>query len=267
MTRKQATLWIPAVALLAAALATPAAAYDGNLAFQFRLGGFFPSGDDRFWQDVEDTFTLSASDFNDAIVGFSFVGSFNNNFEAGFNIDSGAPARLVIGADGADSTLRGLLGIGADRHDYGQVAVICNVTPELPHGNRAFERMTRTGPFALLPHVGQRCGLVWCVPEEDAEVLLAMPQAALLEAATKRSGGALGGLTRLGRRSAYPLRRVVPERDVAGRAVLLGNAAHTIHPVGAQGFNLGLRDVATLAEVLADEALRHGERPDPGAAA
>jgi len=105
MTRKHATRWIPAVALLAAAVATPAAAYDGNLAFQFRLGGFFPSGDDTFWDDVESTFTLNVSDFNEAIVGFSFVGGFNNNLEAGFNIDFyeatvGSAVRGYVDIDG-----------------------------------------------------------------------------------------------------------------------------------------------------------------------
>lgn len=173
-------------------------------------------------------------------------------------------ARLVVGADGADSAVRSLLGIDAHHHDYGQVAVICNVTPEVPHDNRAFERMTPTGPFALLPHVGERCGLVWCVPADEADDLLAWPEAEFLARATERSGRALGALGRLGRRSAYPLRRVVPARDTDQRAVLLGNAAHAIHPVGAQGFNLGLRDVAVLAEVLADARPDDGERPDPG---
>ncbi len=173
-------------------------------------------------------------------------------------------ARLVVGADGAESTVRDLANIAAETHDYGQTAVICNVTPETPHQGQAFERLTASGPFALLPHVGERCGLVWSVPTDQAQALLQLSEGEFLAAATERSGGVLGPLRRLGRRSAYPLRRVVPARDTAPRLVLLGNAAHAIHPVGAQGFNLGLRDVAVLAEVLADQRLRVGETPDPG---
>jgi 2-octaprenyl-6-methoxyphenol hydroxylase len=174
-------------------------------------------------------------------------------------------ARLVIGADGANSTIRSLLGIDARSHDYGQVAVICNVTPEEFHDGRAFERMTPTGPFALLPHVGERCGLVWCVPEADGQALLDLDEPTFLARATERSGGALGELKRCGRRSLYPLRRVVPERDRDGRVLLLGNAAHAIHPVGAQGFNLGLRDVAVLAELIADALADAEGGRDPGA--
>lgn len=155
-----------------------------------------------------------------------------------------------------------MLGVGASEHDYGQSAVICNVTPEVAHGNRAFERMTPTGPFALLPHAGTRCGLVWCVPTEDVDDLLALDDEAFLDRATERSGGVLGRLLRCGRRSRYPLRRVAPERDREGRVLLLGNAAHAIHPVGAQGFNLGLRDVAVLAELVADAQLDGAA--DPG---
>lgn len=179
-------------------------------------------------------------------------------------------ARLVVGADGADSMVRELLGIPAEVHDYAQAAVICNVTPTEPHRCRAFERMTPTGPFALLPHAGERCGLVWCVPDAEAADLLALPEETFLARATERSGGALGTLRRLGRRSAYPLKQVRASRDTLGRVLLLGNAAHAIHPVGAQGFNLGLRDVAVLAELLAAhvaDARDAGEVPDPGAPA
>ena len=173
-------------------------------------------------------------------------------------------ARLVIGADGAGSSVREILDIPARTHDYAQVAVICNVTPSEHHRNRAFERMTATGPFALLPHAGKRCGLVWCVPEDEADNLLALDEDHFLAAATQRSGGVLGRLEKCGRRSSYPLRRVVPERDRDGRVLLLGNAAHAIHPVGAQGFNLGLRDVAVLAELIADRCAPAGPTPDPG---
>jgi len=115
-----------------------------------------------------------------------------------------------------------------------------------------------------MPHVEGRCGLIWCVANDDAEALLELPEDEFLRRANRRFGGHLGRLLRLGRRSHYPLRLVRAREDVRPRAVLLGNAAHAIHPVGAQGFNLGLRDVAVLAEVLAD-ARREDPSADPGA--
>jgi 2-octaprenyl-6-methoxyphenol hydroxylase len=172
-------------------------------------------------------------------------------------------AALLVGADGAESFVRGALGIATERHDYGQSAVICNVTPEEAHGGRAFELFTPSGPMAVMPHVGGRCGLIWCVPGEEAEALLALPDAEFLHRANARFGRRLGRFLKLGRRSAYPLRLVRALEDARPRAVLIGNAAHAIHPVGAQGFNLGLRDAATLAEVLAD-ARRADSAADPG---
>lgn len=170
-------------------------------------------------------------------------------------------AALVVGADGASSFVRQAAGIGAGEHDYGQTAVVCNITPAEAHDGRAFECFTPTGPMAVLPHRGQRCGLVWCLPEEEAKEKLEMPEADFLAAAQARFGQDLGTFMKLGRRSSYPLRQVRALNDTARRTVVLGNAAHTIHPIGAQGFNLGLRDVAVLAELLA-EARRAGG--DPG---
>lgn len=166
-------------------------------------------------------------------------------------------APLVVGADGADSFVREALAIPVERFDYGQTAVICNVTPEQEHRGRAFECFTPTGPIAVLPHVGQRCGLVWCVETERAPGLLELPEVEFLEQANRRFGGHLGAFLRMGRRSSYPLRLVRARDDVRPRAVIIGNAAHAIHPVGAQGFNLGLRDAAVLAEVLAEDRRRN----------
>jgi len=163
-------------------------------------------------------------------------------------------ARLVVAADGANSFIRNRLGIPTRKHDYGQTAVICNITPEVAHAGRAFECLTDTGPFAVLPHTGERCGLVWSVATRDAEEVLALDEAAFLARAGKRFGQQLGALLKAGRRTAYPLKLVRATQDVRERLVILGNAAHAIHPIGAQGFNLALRDVATLAEVLADDA-------------
>ena len=162
-------------------------------------------------------------------------------------------AALLVGADGANSFVRQALDIADERHDYGQTAVICNVTPEQDHRGRAFEIFTPTGPFAVMPHVDGRCGLIWCVASGDAPRLLELPEAEFLAEANRRFGAHLGAFLKMGKRSSYPLRLVRAREDVRPRAALLGNAAHAIHPVGAQGFNLGLRDAAVLAEVLADE--------------
>ena len=169
--------------------------------------------------------------------------------EGGADIDA-LDARLVVAADGADSTVRELLGIATERRDYAQTAVICNITPEAHHEGRAFERFTPSGPFAVLPHVGDRCGLVWTVSSADAPALLALPEDEFLAAAQARFGDELGAFQRMGRRASYPLRLVRATGDTAHRVAIIGNAAHAIHPVGAQGFNLGLRDAAVLAEVL-----------------
>lgn len=163
---------------------------------------------------------------------------------------------LLVGADGAQSLVRESLGIEVDHHDYRQTAVICNVTPEQDHRGRAFECFTPSGPFAVMPHVEGRCGLIWCVESEGTQELLELPDAVFLERARERFGGHLGAFLRIGKRSSYPLRLVRAREDIRPRAVILGNAAHAIHPIGAQGFNLGLRDVAVLAEVLADATRR-----------
>jgi 2-octaprenyl-6-methoxyphenol hydroxylase len=168
--------------------------------------------------------------------------------------------RLLVAADGTHSAVRGLLGIAAREKHYQQTAVICNVTPREAHRGRAYEQLTSSGPFAVLPHVGGRCGLVWCAPEEQARALLELPEDEFLARASARADQSLGGFVKLGKRSSYALKLVLPERDSDQRVVLVGNAAHAIHPAGAQGFNLGLRDVACLAEVLAD-----ANREAPGA--
>lgn len=169
-------------------------------------------------------------------------------------------ARLVVAADGANSFIRQHLNIPTHKKDYRQTAIICNITPELAHEGRAFECLTPTGPFALLPHTGMRCGLVWSVASETATQLLELEDDEFLAQAQQRFGQSLGIFLKAGKRTAYPLKLVRAERDIDDHLVILGNAAHAIHPVGAQGFNLALRDVAVLAEVLADH-----DDGDPGA--
>jgi 2-octaprenyl-6-methoxyphenol hydroxylase len=168
-------------------------------------------------------------------------------------------ARLVVAADGANSFIRSHLQIPTEFRDYKQTAVICNITPEIAHQGQAFECLTQTGPFAVLPHTGSRCGLVWSVANEQTQEILDLDDETFLSRVQERFGNALGTFLKVGKRTAYPLKLARAREDVRERLVILGNAAHAIHPIGAQGFNLALRDAAVLAEVLAD-----GQTGDPG---
>ena len=159
-------------------------------------------------------------------------------------------AKLLVVADGARSPLRETLGIGSRHWDYGQSAIICNIEVGRSHGNVAYERFTREGPMALLPLDEQRMALVLVEQSAVADAVMAMDEPAFLARVQRRFGDRLGRLQRAGARAAYPLALVTAERQVIDRAVILGNAAHSLHPIAGQGFNLSLRDVAVLAEVL-----------------
>lgn len=168
-------------------------------------------------------------------------------------------AALLVGADGTESFVRAQLGIAAERHDYRQTLFVCTVTSEREHAHRAYERFADDGPVALLPLAERRCGLVLTVPTAEADAVAALDDAAFLALAQRRFGWRLGQLSRPGKRHPYAIHRVAAAQLTAPRAVLVGNAAQTVHPIGAQGFNLGLRDALTLAELVAAAA-------DPGGA-
>ncbi|WDS37473.1 2-octaprenyl-6-methoxyphenyl hydroxylase [Pseudoxanthomonas sp.] len=164
---------------------------------------------------------------------------------------------LLVGADGSNSMVRGALGIGAERHDYGQRLFVARVrTSRAPDGT-AWERFGNDGPTALLPRGDRHHGLIHGVPEAQAEAVAALDEAAWLAHAQAAFGWRAGRFLASGPRSAYPIIKVLAERLIAPRAVLMGNAAQSIHPLGAQGFNLGLRDALTLAELIV-------EHDDPG---
>ena len=167
-------------------------------------------------------------------------------------------ARLVIAADGAHSAVRAALGIEAERTEYCQSAIVTTVTAGEPHGNTAYERFTDTGPLALLPLTDNRCAVVWSAKAEEVSTITGWSDAGFLAQLQDRFGDRLGTFTRLGKRSTYPLMLTRVKEHVRERLALIGNAAHTVHPVAGQGFNLGLRDVAVMAEILTD-ALRNGE--------
>ncbi len=166
-------------------------------------------------------------------------------------------AALLLAADGALSPVRQQLGLKTRQHDYRKTAIICNVLTEQPHNGRAFECLSADGPVAMLPFRQGRCGFVWSVPKIQAEQLLAMDDETFCHAAWERFGYRLGRLIKVGRRSSYPLHRIeVPQQVVPG-VVLMGNAAHTLSPVSAQGLNLAVRDVAQLVETLCQARAEH----------
>ncbi|SRR5579883_2427298 len=169
-------------------------------------------------------------------------------------------ARLLVGADGSDSFVRHAVGIGAGEHDYGQSLFVCTVACERDAEGCAYERFSDQGPVALLPLPKRRMGLVLTVPAARHEEVAALDDNGFLALAQARFGWKSGRLALPGRRHVHRARRVLAQSLTAPRAVVIGNAAQTVHPIGAQGFNLGLRDALTLAEMVAAAG-------DPGAPA
>ena len=167
--------------------------------------------------------------------------------------------RLLVAADGARSSLRAMAGIGVKHTDYGQLAIVGNLLPEKALENCAYERFTSQGPLVLLPVADGRAGFVWNVAATDAERILALDDNAFLAELQAAFGYRLGEFSRVGTRAGYPLLLSKAMRLTATRTVLVGNAAHGLHPVAAQGFNLGLRDVATLCDCIADYGLDDSE--------
>jgi len=159
-------------------------------------------------------------------------------------------ARLVVAADGAHSSVREAAGIAADVEDYDQVAIVANVAADRPHDGTAYERFTESGPLAVLPLHDGSYGVIWtCRPSHAVEVL-SFDDRTYLEELQRRFGWRAGRWVRAGTRASYPLRLTRAATTVATRTVLIGNAAQALHPVAGQGFNLGLRDAAMLAEVV-----------------
>lgn len=167
--------------------------------------------------------------------------------------------RLLVGADGTRSMVREHFGIGTSDTDYQQSALVTTLMPSRPLDGTAYERFTDSGPVALLPLTAGRAGLVLTVPSDDAERIAALDDDAFIAFVHERFGYRAGRLTRPGKRKPYPLMRSLANTLTASRMVLVGNAAQTLHPLGAQGFNLGLRDALTLAESLANVAATSGD--------
>ena len=157
-------------------------------------------------------------------------------------------ARLLVTADGALSSCCDMLGIGRTKHDFEQIAVIANITTAEAHQGRAFERFTSSGPVALLPMSEGRSSLVWCIRPEQQHEVMNWNDEQFLAKLQQVFGWRLGRLVKTGARCAYPLLLRQARRLISHRVAVVGNAAQTLHPIAGQGFNLGLRDVMTLAE-------------------
>ena len=160
-------------------------------------------------------------------------------------------ARLLVAADGAHSQVRAAAGIAAQTMDYDQIAVVANVGSERPHAGCAYERFTPSGPLAVLPRHDGGFAVIWACRPGRAQELLALDDEAYLRQLQTHFGWRAGRFVRAGRRSSYPLKLTRALSAAASRTVLIGNAAQALHPVAGQGFNLGLRDAAMLAEVIA----------------
>jgi len=171
---------------------------------------------------------------------------------------------LLVAADGANSAVRDMIGISATRVDYEQWAVIGNVLPEKAPDNRAFERFTESGPVAMLPVADNRAGFVWMLSPERAKEMLSLTDEEFTMQLQETFGYRLGKFSKVGKRAAYPLALTKANGLIARRSVIVGNAAHGLHPVAAQGFNLGMRDVAALCDCIADARDESGESFDCG---
>lgn len=166
-------------------------------------------------------------------------------------------AKLLVAADGDDSIVRRLSGVRIKQHNYEQSAVIANIASNKPHNNRAFERFTDSGPLALLPMAASnedenRYSLVWTINSSEQEEMLAWSDETFLQKLQQRFGTRAGEFIKVSHRHAYPLSLMRAKEHVRERLAIIGNAAHSLHPVAGQGFNLGLRDVAALSQVIID---------------
>lgn len=186
-----------------------------------------------------------------------------NEHEAVISLADGKElsAKLVLAADGKQSSLREFAGIGVVNRDYDQTAIVCTIAHEKPHQGLAQERFLSAGPFAVLPMTDNRSSLVWVEPKDRASMYMQLPNAECEQEIAERVGDYLGKISLVGPRFAYPLSLSHAKEYVSTRLALIGDAAHGIHPIAGQGVNLGFRDVAVMEELVRDYA---GEKKDIG---
>lgn len=183
----------------------------------------------------------------------------DHGYRLGLNDETSLDCGLAILADGGRSGLREQLGIGVRVRPYGQSALVANVSPLEAHRGQAFERFTDDGPMALLPLSDNRCALIWTRAAADAERLLRLDEKCFLGELQQVFGYRLGALQQVGARHLYPLSLVEAQEQVRPHLVVLGNAAHSLHPIAGQGYNLSLRDTLALAEVLSESTAPLGD--------
>lgn len=189
-------------------------------------------------------------------------GAQQNRVEVKLDSGQSLQARLLLACDGVNSPCRQLAGINVSHSDYHQVALIANVGTQKQHNNKAFERFTEFGPLAMLPlsrlrddlreelHSASRCSLVWTMSPEQSKTILALSKNEFKQQLELAFGSWLGAITQVGKRDVYPLVLLQASQQTYHRMALIGNASHTIHPIAGQGFNLGLRDVQLMADLL-----------------
>jgi len=172
-------------------------------------------------------------------------------------------ARLVVAADGKDSAICKMSGIELEEKTYEQQAIISTIQTQLPHNNVAFERFTETGPVAFLPLSRNRISLVWMTNSEQAKHLMQTTDADFMQRLQTQFGQRLGSITRIGERHCYALSLLRANSCINRRLVVVGNAAQSLHPIAGQGFNLGLRDVAALADIMREACIAGRDVADP----
>jgi len=166
------------------------------------------------------------------------------------DIPAAIRVRLVVAADGARSQIREKAGIGTHGWQYWQSCIVATISPEKPHSNIAYERFWPSGPFAILPLPGNRCRIVWTAPHAEAQTLAALDDTQFLQELRRRYGDQMGQLSLIGDRFVFPVKLMHANRYILPGLALVGDAAHCCHPVGGQGLNSGIQDVAALAEVI-----------------
>jgi 2-octaprenyl-6-methoxyphenol hydroxylase len=186
-----------------------------------------------------------------AVAGFETADNF---IQVSLSDSETISARLLVGADGAHSLIREQAGISIHGWSYDQSAIVTTVAHEREHNGRAEEHFLPAGPFAILPLTGKRCSIVWTEDAREAERIVALPDTEFHAELEKRFGLQLGEVKVIGPRRAFPLGLFTARKFIGERLALVGDAAHMIHPIAGQGLNMGLRDVAALAEAIADAA-------------
>ena len=216
---------------------------------------------DNSWLGQVLTSTVQGQDGVDWLCPVSVKNLIPQEQGMGVELDSGKSlnAELVILADGGRSGLTRTLGIDIDESQYGQTAIVANITPDRHHGGVAYERFTDEGPMALLPRSNGDCALVWTMPEELAEERLQLVDDDFLAELQERFGYRLGRFRKVGERFSYPLSLKQSREQVRPGLVVLGNVAHSLHPVAGQGFNLSLRDARALVAVLGEALEEAGQ--------